>query len=58
LKIEILEKQFTLRGLEADAADKGKAADDLKMQKKLIYEIKQERDQKNIALTQSAATIK
>lgn len=46
LKLEILEKESALHGLEAEAADKGKAFNDLKSQKMLIYEVKQERDQK------------
>ena len=58
LKSEMLDKMNKLNGLQIEAVNKGKAVDDLKVQKKLIYEIKHERDQKEIALNQSAAQIK
>ena len=54
----MLDKTNKLNGLQSEVVDKGKAVDDLKVQKKLIYEIKYERDQKEIALNQSAAQIK
>lgn len=54
----MLDKTNKLNGLRSEVVDKGKAVDDLKVQKKLIYEIKYERDQKEIALNQSAAQIK
>ena len=46
LKLEILYKINKLNGLQADAVEKEKAVDDLKNQKKLIYQIKHERDKK------------
>jgi hypothetical protein len=58
VKLEMFEKLNTLQGLETEVCDKGRAVQDLKLQKKLIYEIRQERDQKDVALALSATAIK